>query len=91
MMGHTGLVKLDKNYFKTHVLELAEEYLNAVPNLTISDEERAKAENCRLRKEKSELERKNEDLQKIRSELDETKRMVQILQQTRPKETPVVQ
>jgi len=55
MMGHTGLVKLDRNYFKTQVLELAEEYLNAVPNLTISNEERVKAENQRLRKEKSEL------------------------------------
>ena len=51
MMGHTGLIKLDKNYFKTHALELAEEYLNAVPNLTISEEERAKAEVVRLRKE----------------------------------------
>ena len=30
MMGHTGLIKLDRNYFKTHTLELAEEYLNAV-------------------------------------------------------------
>ena len=26
MMGHAGLVKLDRNYFKTHVLELAAEY-----------------------------------------------------------------
>jgi hypothetical protein len=40
MMDHTGLVKLDRNYFQTHVLELAEEYLNAVPNLTIDDSER---------------------------------------------------
>ena len=54
MMGHSGLIKLDRNYFKTHTLELAEEYLNAVPNLTISDEEREKAENNRLRKENAE-------------------------------------
>lgn len=40
MMGHTGLIKLDKNYFKTHVLELVEEYLNAVPHLTIDNSER---------------------------------------------------
>lgn len=56
MMNHTGLVKLDRNYYQAHIFELIEEYLNAVPNLTISDEERAKAENHRLRKEKSELE-----------------------------------
>ncbi|GFN39969.1 MAG: conserved hypothetical protein [Marine Group I thaumarchaeote] len=42
MMGHDGLIKLDKNYFKAHVDELIEEYLNAVPNLTISREDRIK-------------------------------------------------
>jgi hypothetical protein len=52
MMGHGGLIKLDKNYFKAHVGELIEEYLNAVPNLTISDEFRLRSENSRLQKEK---------------------------------------
>ena len=47
MMGHAGLVKLDRNYFKTHVLELAEEYLHSVPALTISDAERLRLENAR--------------------------------------------
>jgi len=49
MMSHTGLLKLDKNYFHTHWKELVEEYLEAVPALTISSEERVKAENKRLR------------------------------------------
>jgi len=31
IMGHTGLTKLDRNYFQSHVLELVEEYLNSVP------------------------------------------------------------
>ena len=77
MMGHTGLVRLDRNYFKTQVLELAEEYLNAVPTLTISDEERTKAENRKLRKDKSELERQREEalLQK-----DEVKRNKQAIE-----------
>ena len=35
MLGHSGPVKLDKNYFKTNPLEIAKEYLGAVPNLTI--------------------------------------------------------
>ncbi|MCV0401316.1 MAG: integrase [Nitrosopumilus sp.] len=52
MMGHAGLIKLDKNYFKAHVSELIEEYLNAVPNLTISDEFRLRAENSRLQQER---------------------------------------
>ena len=52
MMSHTGLLKLDKNYFQTHWKELVIEYLEAVPSLTISSEERAKADNKRLRSEK---------------------------------------
>jgi len=74
MMSHTGLVKLDRNYFQTHIMELVEEYLDAVPNLTISDVERTKAENQRLRKEKSALEKQipslvNEAIERIKSEL----------------------
>ena len=37
MMGHKGLIKLDENYFKTDPMELAKEYLHAVPNLTIHE------------------------------------------------------
>jgi hypothetical protein len=59
MMDHVGLVALDRNYFKTHIAELVEEYLNAVPHLTISDEEREKALNRRLRIENKELYQKN--------------------------------
>jgi len=54
MMGHEGLIKLDKHYFKEHIDELIEEYIPSIPHLTISDEERAKHENEKLRKEKGE-------------------------------------
>ena len=47
MMGHVGLVNLDRNYFKTHVLELAEEYVHSVSALTIGNEERLRLENER--------------------------------------------
>ena len=46
MMGHVGLVSLDRNYFKAHVLELAEEYLHSVLALTIDDAERLQLENA---------------------------------------------
>lgn len=59
MMDHVGLVALDRNYFKTHIAELVEEYLNAVPHLTISDEEREKAKNKKLRVENNELYQKS--------------------------------
>jgi hypothetical protein len=73
MMGHRGLVALDRNYFKTHMLELAEEYLNAIPELTISDEERTKAENRRLRREKSEMQKKNEELLSMKEDIEKLK------------------
>lgn len=63
MMGHTGLVKFDKNYFKTHVLELAEEYLSIVPDLTISNENRLRLENMRLRKD-------NDVINDLKSEME---------------------
>ncbi len=71
MMGHSGLIQLDKNYFKSHIDELIEEYVNAVPNLTISKELRLQAENNKLCEEKSELESKNEDLQISLKKVDE--------------------
>ena len=52
MMGHSGLIKLDKNYFKANVTELIDEYIQTVPFLTISNEERVKAENMKLRSER---------------------------------------
>jgi hypothetical protein len=65
MMGHAGLIKLDKNYFKAHISELIEEYLNAVPNLTISDEFRLRAENSRLQKEKEASQTSSETIDKL--------------------------
>lgn len=78
MMGHIGLTKLDKNYYKTHTLELAEEYINAIPDLTISDEERTKAENRRLRREKSEIQKKNEELLNMKEDMDKIKHRMDI-------------
>lgn len=65
MMNHTGLVKLDRNYYQAHIFELIEEYLNAVPNLTISDEERAKAENLVLKKRNAELEARDKIIEQL--------------------------
>jgi len=77
-MGHTGLVQLDRNYFKANILELVEEYLNAVPNLTISDEERVRLDNMVQQKRISDLETKNariEDLERRIRMLEKTKNL----------------
>lgn len=56
MMGHQGLVKLDQNYFKTSMLEMAATYLKAAPDLTISDAERLKRSADRMKANIQELE-----------------------------------
>lgn len=40
LMGHSGLVKTDKNYYWILLLECVPMYLQAMPNLMISDEQR---------------------------------------------------
>ena len=73
MMGHVGLVKLDRNYFKTHVLELAEEYLSAVPELTIDDNARLRETNrlkdITIQKMESDKDTRISDLEKIVAQL----------------------
>jgi len=75
MMGHRGLVALDRNYFKTHMLELAEEYLNAVPELTISEEERTKIENRRLR---TKMQKKNDELHMMKKDMEMIKKRLNL-------------
>ena len=69
MMGHTGLVSLDKNYFKTHTMELAEEYLCAVPNLTMDDTirliEEKKADQERINRLEYEKDQRIEELSRM--------------------------
>jgi hypothetical protein len=88
MMAHTGLVKLDRNYFQTHVLELVEEYLNAVPNLTISDEEREKTENKKLRMENKELYKKNIEISDLKKNQEITNRWIMRFKELHPELFP---
>lgn len=69
MMGHAGLIKLDRNYFKTHTLELAEEYLNAIPNLTISNEKRLRLENKKKTEKIEKLENQQREIEQLKLEV----------------------
>ena len=62
MMGHYGVVPLDRNYYQTRPLELAEEYLHVVEAMTISDVERLRIAN----KQKDEKIRKLEEQNDVR-------------------------
>lgn len=70
MIGHTGLIPLDKNYFRENTEELIEEYLHAVSVLTISDEERAKLQVHELTLKNKEQHTKFNQLEARISELE---------------------
>ncbi len=78
MMDHSGIVKFDRNYFKSGIMELVKEYLNAVPALTISDDERSKAKIRKLQKEKSELEQKNEEISSMKDDIEKMKQRMDV-------------
>lgn len=73
MMGHGGLVSLDKNYFQSSILDLAEEYLTVVPRLTITDEFRLKVENMNIKKQMDEV------LDLAKEAVDDRNRAIQTL------------
>jgi len=82
MMGHTGLIQLDRNYFKTHVKELIEEYLNAVPNLTISDEERLQRKNENLSMKNDELQKKEWMISSLQNQVSELQTAFDIMKKS---------
>ena len=82
MMGHTGLVKTNKNYFKTQVTELIEEYLQIVPSLTIDDSNRLREENRLKDKKIDELEsNKDKRISELESQMNSVKELLKRINQ----------
>lgn len=63
LMGHDGIVSTDKNYFWTDILDLVPHYLDAMPDLMISDI-------ARLQKKIDEGKAKSEKLERLNQEKD---------------------
>ncbi|QLH10259.1 site-specific integrase [Nitrosarchaeum sp. AC2] len=71
MMGHK--IGLEKHYerYNEEDFERFPEYQKAIPFLTISDEEKIRLENIKLKEEKSELEKTKEKLEDAVQKIDE--------------------
>ena len=68
MMGHSITIQLDNSYLKPSVDRLFEEYVKAVPELTVSESERQKPI-IELQKRKiSELESKDREIENLKEE-----------------------
>ena len=60
MIGHNGAMPMDRNYYQTNVISLAEEYLHVVDALTISETERLRVANRRKDEKILKLEAEND-------------------------------
>ena len=60
-----------------HVLELVEEYLNAVPELTISNEERERDEKLQLQNKNKQLTIQREEFENLKTDLEHQKSMAE--------------
>ena len=70
MMGHS--VGLERHYerYKEEDFERFPEYEKAVPYLTISDTERTKYENIKLKAEKTELEKRIDEINQLKHDIE---------------------
>ena len=83
MMGHNGLIHLDRNYFKIHVSELIEEYIYSVPNLTISDITRKQAVIDKQQLTISSLEQKDKKINDLEKQLEQVQRGLEAVQKSK--------
>jgi len=64
---------ISDSYYRPNENELLEDYLKAIPDLTISEEEKIRADSLWVKKEKVELEKTRKDLAKLKDELWDSK------------------
>jgi len=82
---HGRLIKHDKAYMRVDLEKLFENFKLAIPELTIDDSERLKAEKLKLEREKSTLEKTSQEVIEYKKEVDglekEVKRIGDLVEQ----------
>ncbi len=80
LLGHDGIIKTDKNYFWTDVLEHVSEYLGAMTELMIGDEYRLKGQLQKQKLETQRLEQANKEKEMALERLAELEAKVERMQ-----------
>jgi len=80
LLGHYGLVKTDKNYFWTDILEHVPEFLAAMPELMIDDAHRLRGELEKQKLENQSLENANREKDQALKRLAELEAKVERMQ-----------
>jgi len=78
LMGHSVSIPLDNTYIDPEIDKLFNEFVKVISALTVDPTERQKATIHRLRKEKSELERKNVELHSMKEDIDKIKQRLSL-------------
>jgi len=76
LMGHSTTIPLDNHYLPALKQDLFDEFLNAVPELTISDTERQKIEIAQQKKKITKLEAKDQEIEKLKARFDSVERLL---------------
>lgn len=71
LLGHSGIVKTDRNYFWTDILDLIPEYLSAMNELMINEEFKLKKELENQRSKSDKLSKVNEENNELKTRLNE--------------------
>ena len=77
LMGHSTTIPLDNYYLPAQKQTLFEEFLNAVPELTISDTERQKIEIEQQKKKITKLEAKEQEIENLKARFDSVERLLE--------------
>jgi len=76
LMGHSTTIPLDNYYLPAQKQTLFDEFLKAVPELTISATERQKIEIDQQKKKITKLEAKDQEIEKLKARFDSVERLL---------------
>jgi len=76
-MGHSTTIPLDNHYLPVLEKNLFEEFLNAVPELTISDTEKQKIEIAQQKNKITKLEAKEREIEQLKARFDSVERLIE--------------
>jgi len=82
-LGHGGLIKLDKNYFKEQIEELIDEYIQTIPYITIDKTARKQAELDKLKQEKKNSENQSSKINELESKLEMLTHKIDLIHNTK--------
>lgn len=80
LLGHGGIVKTDKNYYWTDIVDLVPEYLKAMPELMINDDSQLRERVAEYEKTVGNVKDIEKEKNRLRNMLDELEFKIEMMQ-----------